>query len=173
MPKELLAMFLLLALVVSATIAEAAGVKSNVTNPKEINVRSQQIAPQNSTDSFFKDLLRITLSQYNDDLNQSSFILDGFIKKNISSRDAMIASTSLYVLTSYTIDYINQTKPPKKYAIYFNSTTQALINLRVYLWNIAKYYETGKTPYAISAREYFNSSLYYYQKASQYSYEKS
>jgi hypothetical protein len=76
----------------------------------------------------------------------------------------MVASTSLYVLTSHTLNSINQTQPPKKYATYFNFTIRALENLEEYLWNMGKFYETSKTDYAITARMNFNTSMYYYEK---------
>ena len=164
MIRKLLVMFLLLSTIGALGLSEASSVKQIGNGSKETNVEALQKASQNVTDAPYIDLLKLTLRQFNDDLNQSSLILDEFIKKNISSRDAMIASTSLYVLTSHSLNSINQTQPPKKYATNFNFTIRALENLEEYLWNMGKFYETGKIGYAITARINFNTSMNYYEK---------
>ena len=102
--------------------------------------------------------------QFSEDLNQSSYILDEFVRKNISGRDAMIATSSLFVMTSHTMENVEDSAPPEKYLIYHNNTLQGLGALREYLWNMAKFYETNKISYAIRARDNFNKSLYYYGK---------
>jgi hypothetical protein len=122
---------------------------------------SQDIAKDHN-ESNYSELLGRTWSQYNEDLNQSSFILNEFVKKNITNSEAMTATTSLYVLNSFTLEQMNREKPPNRYEINHNSTLRALEALRLYLWNMAKFYETNRISYAIDARENFNSSLYYY-----------
>jgi hypothetical protein len=164
MIRKLLVMSLLLSTIGAIGLSEASSVKQIGNGSKGTNVEALQKASQNVTDALYLDLLKLTLSQFNDDLNESSFILDEFIRKNISSKDAMVASTSLYVLTSHSLNSINQTQPPKKYATYFNFTIRALENLEEYLWNMGKFYETSKTGYAITARMNFNTSMYYYEK---------
>jgi flagellar hook-basal body complex protein FliE len=164
MIRKLLVMSLLMSTIGAIGLSEASGAKLIGNSSKETNVEALQKASQNMTDASYKDLLQQSLGQFNDDLNQSSFILDEYIRKNISRRDAMVASTSLYVLTSHSLDSINQTQPPKKYATYFNFTIHALENLKDYLWNMGKFYETSKTDYAITARINFNDSMYYYEK---------
>ena len=164
MIRKVLVMSLLMSMIGAIGLSEASGVKLIGNSSNELKAEALQKASQNVTDAPYKDLLQQALGQFRDDLNQSSFILDEFIRKNISRRDAMVASTSLYVLTSHSLDSINQTQPPKKYATYFNFTIQALENLRDYLWNMGKFYETSKTDYALDARIKFNDSMYYYEK---------
>jgi hypothetical protein len=65
-------------------LSEASSTKLIGNSPKETNVESLQKASQNMTDASYKDLLQQSLGQYKDDLNQSSFILDEYIRKNIS-----------------------------------------------------------------------------------------
>jgi hypothetical protein len=77
----------------------------------------------------------------------------------------MAASTSLYLLTSHSLNSFNRTQPPKEYANYSNFAIRALKNLDDYLWNMGKFYETSKIGYAITARMNFNASMYYYEKA--------
>jgi len=164
MIRKLLVMSLLISTIGAIGLSEASGVKLISNSSKETNIKTLQKASKNMTDASFKDILQQTLGQFNDDLNQSSFVLDEFIRKNISRRDAMVSTTSLYVLTSHSLDSINKTQPSKKYATYFNFTIHALENLRDYLWNMGKFYETSKTDYAITARINFNDSMYYYEK---------
>jgi hypothetical protein len=164
MIKKLLVISLLLSLIIAAGLSDASGLKQNLNRSNETNHEASQKVSLNTTDAFYRDLLTQTLSQYNDDLNQSSIILDEFIKKNISNRDAMVASTSLYALSYHSLNSINQTQPPKKYANNFNSTIRAIENLEEYLWNMGKFYETSKTSYAITARLNFNASMHYYEK---------
>lgn len=164
MIRKLLVMSLLMSMIGAIGSSEASDARLTGNNSLETNVGPVQKASQNVVDASYKELLQQTLSQFNDDLNQSSLILDEFIRKNISKRDAMVASASLYVLTSHSLDSINQTQPPKKYTTNFDFTIRALENLKDYLWNMGKFYETSKTDYAINARINFNDSMYYYEK---------
>lgn len=116
-------------------------------------------------ESISRDLLNSTWAQYQEDLNYSSVILAQFIKKNITGREAMIATTSLFSLTSQSLANINKLRPSKKYADSYNNTVLALSNLGRYMWNISRYYETVKASYAINARESYNNSSYYFERA--------
>ncbi len=119
---------------------------------------------ESNNSTIYKSILIQALNQYDEDLNSSSYILDEFVKKNISSNDAMIATTSLFILASHTLETIKTAKLPPEYADYHNDTIRALEYLREYLWDMAKFYETNEISYALSARDNFNSSLYYYEK---------
>jgi len=123
------------------------------------------IASKMDNESIYRNLLNSTWSQYNEDLNYSSIILAEYVKKNITAREAMVATVSLYTLTSKTEDEFHKAKAIYKYKNIHNNTIAALSNLEGYLWNITKFYETDKTIYAVKARESFNSSLYYFGKA--------
>ncbi|NMC10656.1 MAG: hypothetical protein GYA39_06760 [Methanothrix sp.] len=119
---------------------------------------------EGNNSSIYRNILIQALTQYDEDLNSSSYILDEFVKKNISSNDAMIATTSLFILASHTLETIEFAKLPLEYEDYHNDTIRALEYLREYLWDMAKFYETNEIGYAFSARDNFNSSLYYYEK---------
>lgn len=119
---------------------------------------------EGNNSSIYKNILLQALTQYEEDLNISSYILDEFVKKNISSNDAMIATTSLFILASHTLEMIEAAKLPLEYADYHNDTIRALKYLREYLWDMAKFYETNEISYALSAKENFNNSIYYYEK---------
>jgi len=144
-------------------ISDASNQDITVGLQNDSSVTSQEIKAF-SNDSIFEDLMMQARGQFSEDLNQSSYILDEFVRKNISGRDAMIATSSLFVMTSHTMEKVENSAPSEKYLIYQNNTLQGLKALREYLWNMAKFYETNKISYAIQARDNFNKSLYYYAK---------
>ncbi|NMB86614.1 MAG: hypothetical protein GYA29_10335 [Methanothrix sp.] len=119
---------------------------------------------ESNNSSIYRIILIQALTQYDEDLSSSSYILDEFVKKNISSNDAMVATTSLFILASHTLETLEVAKLPIEYADYHNDTIRALEYLREYLWDMAKFYETNEISYALSAKDNFNSSLYYYEK---------
>jgi hypothetical protein len=86
-----------------------------------------------------------------------------FVKKNSVCNDAMIATNLSSIGLPYAGDDKDRQLPPE-YADYHNDTIRALEYLREYLWYMAKFYETNEISYALSARDNFNSSLYYYEK---------
>jgi hypothetical protein len=103
--------------------------------------------------------------QYSEDLIASSEILDDFVNKNITGREAMVQTIGVYLLTFQATNNINSMKPPEKYADYHNYTVNTLVNLQWYLWNMAKFYETNNSGYAIVARDNFNNTKSWREKA--------
>ena len=116
-------------------------------------------------DSIYQDLMDVVWIQYMEDLNYSSYVLDEFVNKNISGMEAMASTTSLFTLTSQTVDLLDKIKPPSKFMQYHNTTLDAMINLEGYLWNMAKFYESNRRVYAIQAHENFNESMSSYETA--------
>jgi hypothetical protein len=110
--------------------------------------------------------MELIWAQYLDDLNYSSYILDEFVKNKINGRESMDSTMTLFVMTSQTVDMLDQIKPPAKHAQYHNDTLNALVNLEGYLWNMAKFYETNRRVYAVQAHDNFNRSMSYYEKVS-------
>jgi len=104
------------------------------------------------------------LSQFNDDLNESSFILDEFHKKEYFEQRCNGCKYVIVCTNFPYLEFYQSDTTTKKYATYFNFTIRALENLEEYLWNMGKFYETSKTDYAITARMNFNTSMYYYEK---------
>jgi len=104
-------------------------------------------------------------NEYQEDLNYSSKILDEFVKGNISKRDAMIATTSLFTLTSQTAEAIVRVSPPPEFADYHDNSVGTLVYFKAYLWSLAKFYETGATKYAVQANDSFNISVKFYEAA--------
>ena len=161
--RSKLSVILLVLAMASTWIISVSGANQNIKGVGEsiIPVTVSKI----ENESAYKEFLNTTWSQYMDDLNYSSVILSGFVKKNLTNREAMISTTSLFVLTAQTDSAMDNVKPIQKYSNSHNDTLQALSNLEGYLWNIAKFYETDNTIYAIKARSDFNKSLSFYEKA--------
>jgi hypothetical protein len=163
--KLLLIFLLLSAIYCSIEWSSAQSVKQTWQGLPGKALAEPNVMTTKINESIYKKLLNSTLAQYNEDLNYSSNILDDFIKENITGREAMVATVSLSVLASQTVDGFRSSNPDKNYSNSYNNTILAFSSLRGYLWNISKFYETEKTAYAIKARESFNSSLKYYEKA--------
>jgi hypothetical protein len=107
------------------------------------------------------------LIDFNEDLNHSSFILDSFVKGNISREAALTSTISVYVLNIHSINTILRVEPSEKFSDYHNYLTLMLSDFQMYLWNIAKFYETGNGNYALSARQVYNSTTENYENALQ------
>jgi hypothetical protein len=110
------------------------------------------VSLQQLNESSYKQAMDRVWNQYNDDLNYSSSILDQFVRKNISSKEAFITTVSLYVLNKETINAINLITPPESYRENHNTSISLLIGIENFYWNMAKYYETQDRNYAIQAR---------------------
>jgi hypothetical protein len=104
-------------------------------------------------------------SLYNEDLAYSSNVLNEFTKKNISNKEALGSTLEVFLLNSQTTGLINQIEPPEKYSTYHNNTVSAMAAFQNYLLNLAKFYETGNIGYAQAAKDLFNESLEYHDKA--------
>jgi len=128
-------------------------------------------AAENTTellsDSDYKNMTDGVLVEYGEDLNYSSFILDSFVKGNISRESALASTISAYVLNIHSINTVLRVEPPEKFSDYHNYLTLMLSDFQMYLWNIAKFYETNNGNYALSAREKYNSTTKNYENALQ------
>jgi hypothetical protein len=114
------------------------------------------------------DYSRISLAalfDYTNDLNYSSQVLDEYVNKNISESEAIQSIMAVYLLAGRTESNIAKVEPPTKYSNFHNYTFNAVVNFRLYLWNLAKYMETRYPEYGVEAQTYLNQSLEYRQKA--------
>jgi hypothetical protein len=128
-------------------------------------------AAENTTellsDSDYKNMTDGVLVEYGEDLNYSSFILDSFVKGNISRESALASTISAYVLNIHSINTVLRVEPAEKFSDYHNYLTLMLSDFQMYLWNIAKFYETNNKNYALSALEKYNSTTENYDNALQ------
>jgi hypothetical protein len=112
----------------------------------------------------YLDMIDLVWGMYLEDLNYSTYLLDEYIANNISGREAMTATVSLFVFASQTLDMLAQIQPPSDLAQYHNVTLQAVLNLEGYLWNMGRFYETNRRVYAMQAHESFNRSMSFYDE---------
>jgi hypothetical protein len=133
-------------------------------NPIESRANWQQSNNGNLNDSMYLGLMELIRTQYLEDLNYSSYILDEFVQKKIDAGQAMTSTMTLFILTSETVDMVDQIKSPAKFEEYKNTIQLALVNLEGYLWNMVKFYETNRRVYAMQAHDNFNRSMSYHQE---------
>jgi len=114
-------------------------------------------------ESSYKNFLNMVQGIYREDFNYSGSILENYVNKTISSRDAMVATTSIFMLTSHSIALLETNRPPKIYENVYNNTLLSMVYLRAFLWNMSKFYETNKNFYLVQARKNLNDSVLYYK----------
>jgi hypothetical protein len=99
-----------------------------------------------------------------ENFDQQSKINNETARGNISYDQAMILSTSLLVLNSQALAEGERVVPGEKYSNFHEYTLNAMRYFNVYLYNIAKLFETRQGTYARNARDAFNASLESYTK---------
>jgi hypothetical protein len=121
-------------------------------------------AEEQMNESAYRQVSDTILIEFNEDLNYSSIVLDGFVKGEITREQALSSTASVIMLTINTINTANRVNPPDKFADYHNYIILMLTDLQQYAWNLAKFYETEKSNYAIQARSHYNNSIENYDK---------
>lgn len=140
----------------NATASREPGLTS--ASPKSLN---GEAVPMN--ESSYRSFLGMVQAMYREDFNYSGSVLENYVNKTISEKEAMVATTSIFVLTSQSAALLETNKPPNVYASAYNNTLLALTNLRAFLWNMSKFYETNKGLYLTQARKSLNESVSYYK----------
>jgi hypothetical protein len=130
---------------------------------RESRANWQQDKEDRLNRSSYLDLMELVGTQYLEDINYSSYILNEFVNNKIDSREAMTTTMTLFILTKETGDMLDQIDPPSGFEEYQNNSQLALVNLEGYLWNMVKFYETNKRIYATQANDNFNMSMNYYE----------
>lgn len=113
----------------------------------------------------YSDVSEIAWRHYEEDDRYSAKILTDYINRNITMKDAMLELSSVYGMASKTVDMLSQLEPPEDYADYHNYTLNSLLYLTEYLWDAAKYYETGDVNYINLAQSNYNMSIQYHELA--------
>ena len=86
---------------------------------------------------------------------------------NESMRNAMIATTALLVLNSQGLAEAESITPSEKFRDFHNYTVSSMKYFNIYLYNMAKLFETRKGKYSIAATDAFNYSMEYYNLGKQ------
>ena len=77
--------------------------------------------------------------------------------------EAMVATTALLVLNSQSVADAQSITPDEKYTDFLSSTINAMKYFNIYLYNMAKLFETRDGRYSAVGREAFNRSMQYYE----------
>jgi len=145
---------IILALIVGISINVSLAMAENTT-----------IRAQAGSDTQYLNLTNALWGHYNEDLSYSSNVLNKYVHKNITRQEALEEMTSAIVLNSLTMDTIAELNPPGKYERYNENTINAFEYFKEYLHNLAKFYQTGNSAYAIEAMSLFNKSIEYHDNA--------
>ena len=81
---------------------------------------------------------------------------------NESIRDAMVATTALLVLNSQGLAEAESITPSEEFRDFHNYTVTSMKYFNIYLYNMAKLFETRKARYSNTGREALNYSVQYY-----------
>jgi hypothetical protein len=146
-------------------------VKSDASVPEvQINNESYPNEQNNSTaapDQSYSIAMGMVWSQYSEDIKYLNDVLNDYVTKNITSREALQSTTSIYILTSDTLNTVAQLKPPEEEAKDYSNALNAVAYLKFSVWNLAKFFETNNTLYSKMAREDYNMSAGFYSKKAQ------
>jgi len=85
-------------------------------------------------------------------------------RKNITYDEAMTRSAALLVLNTQALADGEKIVSGEKYSDFHDYTLNAMRHFNVYLYNMAKLFETREGAYARSARDALNVSMDYYTK---------
>jgi len=117
-----------------------------------------------ANDSIYINSSKAILTNYKTDLLYSMKVLKDFESKNITGMDALSATTSLYILTSINSNALSMLKPPAEYKKYHGYLKNAVANLMLMEWNLAKLYETNNVRYLNMSQAEANLSVSYYNE---------
>jgi hypothetical protein len=121
-------------------------------------------AGNTTNETVARQLVLRNWNNFVENFDQQSKINNDTARGNISYGEAMILSTSLLVLNSQALAEGERIVPGEKYSDFHEYTLSAMRYFNVYLYNIAKLFETRQGIYARSARDAFNASLDSYTK---------
>ena len=121
-------------------------------------------AGNTTNDTVARLLVLRNWNNFVENFDQQSRINNDTARGNISYSEAMILSTSLLVLNSQGLAEGERIVPGEKYSDFHEYTLNAMRYFNVYLYNIAKLFETRQGIYARNARDAFNASLDNYTK---------
>ncbi len=91
-------------------------------------------------------------------------ILNDTARGNATYGEAMVQSAALLVLNSQALAEGEKIVPGEKYQDFHDYTLNSMKYFNVYLYNMAKLFETRDGRYARTARDAFNLSVDYYTK---------
>jgi len=162
-----LALTLVAAISILNVTAEMSIDKSvSVTDANDPILKTKQVVSANNATDETPER-QIVLANWNSFVE--NFLYQGQInndtaQKNITYDEAMTRSTALLVLNSQALAEGEKIVPGEEYSDFHDYTINAMRYFNVYLYNMAKLFETRDGAYARSARDALNVSMDYYTK---------
>jgi hypothetical protein len=127
-------------------------------------LRTMQAGNTTTNETVARLLVLRNWNNFVENFDQQSKINNDTARGNISYGQAMILSTSLLVLNSQALSEGERIVPGEKYSEFHKYTLNSMRYFNIYLYNIAKLFETRQGTYARNARDAFNASLDNYTK---------
>ena len=154
-------------MLLSANLFWAAAESPASAEEQVLKINAAKNTTELLSDSDYRNATDGILIEFNEDLNHSSSVLNSFVKGNISRESALTSTISVYVMNIHTINTVLRVEPSEKFSKYHNYLSLMLTDFQMYLWNLAKFYETNNGNYALRAREMYNSTTENYDNALQ------
>jgi hypothetical protein len=131
---------------------------------------SDEIVPagqnnSSSNEQIYNIAMGMAWTQYSEDISFLNDVLNDYVTKNITRGEALQSATSLYILTSDTLNTVAQLNPSEENAEGHSNVLNALTYLKFSAWNLAKYFETNNSMYSSMARKDYNISAGFYEKS--------
>jgi hypothetical protein len=159
MRKHILALMALLSLaaigLMNATAISPDSESLSAGDVSDTLLRTMQAADANDTAG--QSELNIWNS-FVQNLNHQIMLLQG----NKTNDEIMIALTTLFVLNSHEVVDAQSRIPDEKYKDFHNATVNGMKYFNIYLYNMAKAFETRDMRYFAVGREAYNKTMEYY-----------
>ena len=94
-----------------------------------------------------------TWNSFIENFDHQGMILNGTLQGNMTYDEAMVAITALFVLNSQAVADAQSMIPDEKYADFHNATVNAMKYFNIYLYNMAKLFETRDARYSAVGRD--------------------
>jgi len=144
-----------------AASALAAEDSISVKDGEDILLRTMQVvADANETSDGQSEML--IWNGFVENFDYEGEILNKTLQGNMTSEEAMTATAALLTLNSFGLTEAEKVKPSESYADFYNYSINAMKYFNVYLYNMAKIFETGDARYTQEARDAFNITMDYY-----------
>ena len=162
---------LALTLVAAISILNVAAAMStdksvSMTDANNPVLKTKQVVNANNAanDTSERQLLLANWNSFVENFLYQGQINNDTARKNITYDEAMTRSTALLVLNSQALADGEKIVPGEEYSDFHDYTLNAMRYFNVYLYNMAKLFETREGAYARSARNALNVSMDYYTK---------
>lgn len=153
----------LLAIVALFVIAAMSVVNGAAISDEPVLMTMQSANGNEINDTQAGQLANKSWNTFVENYDYQSEILNQTLNGNITSNEAMVSITALFVLNSQALDEAKRMNLGEKYATFHNYTINSMTYYNVYLYNMAKLFETKNGKYSRIARDAFNLSKEYYE----------